>query len=84
MLMLGQQELNELRAQRSKLVGPIRKLAVERCGLPEQSELVLADDVSRELVIKNGQVSRFGYFSIRRRRKKDYNEVLRLWEVVDM
>ncbi|CAH7675205.1 hypothetical protein PPACK8108_LOCUS10181 [Phakopsora pachyrhizi] len=28
--------------------------------------------------------SRSGYFSLRRRRKKDYNEVLRLWDVIDM
>lgn len=34
-------------------------------------------------VIKNSR-DRFGYFSIRRRRKKDYNEVLRLWDLVDM
>lgn len=92
--MLGQAELNELRLQRASLVEPVRKLAVERCELPEDSELLLLDRGGggskpvrggrRELVIKNGQVSRLGYFSLRRRRKKDYNEVLRLWDVVDM
>ncbi|KAH9820974.1 hypothetical protein DFH28DRAFT_1050580 [Melampsora americana] len=83
MLMLGQNELNSLRNQRRKLIEPVRKIAIEKCRLPIESEKVLLDE-QNELVIKNGKVSRLGYFSIRRRRKKDYNEVLRLWDVVDM
>lgn len=87
MLMLGQKELNSLRNQRSKLIEPVKRIAIENCQLPFESEKVLLDEQNRlkkELIIKNGKVSRLGYFSIRRRRKKDYNEVLRLWDVVDM
>jgi len=87
MLMLGQKELNSLRNQRINLVEPVKKIAIEKCKLPIESEKVLLDEknlLKKELIIKNGKVSRLGYFSIRRRRKKDYNEVLRLWDVVDM
>ncbi|OAV88217.1 hypothetical protein PTTG_09899 [Puccinia triticina 1-1 BBBD Race 1] len=86
MLMISKDELGALRAHRARLEKEVHTLAVDRCMLPGRREDVLAADQQQEIVIKNGQVagSRFDYFSIRRRRKKDYNEVLRLWDLVDM
>ncbi|KAA1064440.1 hypothetical protein PGT21_003047 [Puccinia graminis f. sp. tritici] len=86
MLMISKDELKSIRAHRARLEKEVTKLAVDRCMLPGSNEDVLKDDQQQEIVIKNGRVtnSRFDYFSIRRRRKKDYNEVLRLWDLVDM
>ncbi|KAH9451104.1 hypothetical protein MJO29_009220 [Puccinia striiformis f. sp. tritici] len=86
MLMISKSELKTIRNQRSILEKEVYKVAVDCCLLPTQNQDVLRDDQQQEIVIKNGKVtnSRFDYFSIRRRRKKDYNEVLRLWDLVDM
>lgn len=82
MLLLGPTALRTLRARRSSLHDRVvDSLAVSRCGLPADSSLLL--DASD----KNGRRTRWrnalGYFSVRRRRKRDYNEVMRLWDPVD-
>jgi glycerol-3-phosphate O-acyltransferase/dihydroxyacetone phosphate acyltransferase len=84
--MISKDELGSIKSQRGRLENEVWKVAVERCLLPASSQEVLRNDQQQEIVIKNGKVtnSRFDYFSIRRRRKKDYNEVLRLWDLVDM
>lgn len=86
MLMISKEELRSIKSQRARLEKEVMKVAVESCLLPSSNQEVLRNDEQQEMVIKNGKVtnSRFDYFSIRRRRKKDYNEVLRLWDLVDM
>jgi len=86
MLMISKEELRSIKCQRARLEKEVMKVAVESCLLPSSNQEVLRNDEQQEMVIKNGKVtnSRFDYFSIRRRRKKDYNEVLRLWDLVDM
>ncbi|KAI8450998.1 hypothetical protein BY996DRAFT_4586619 [Phakopsora pachyrhizi] len=88
MLMLGKVELNELRERRKLLSKAVLKVAVEQCGLPRRSQelLLLTEEGEIEILNKDfvNRFSRSGYFSLRRRRKKDYNEVLRLWDVIDM
>lgn len=77
MLLIGQQRLSELHAHRAKLHERVLQAAIERADLPEDVQVFLDKERRRE---KGGRVGRLGYFSIRRRRKKDYNEVMRLWD----
>ncbi|WAR58060.1 hypothetical protein PtB15_5B292 [Puccinia triticina] len=74
MLMISKDELGALRAHRARLEK--ETLAVNCCLLLGRREDMLAADQQQEIIIKNGKVAG--------RRKKDYNEVLRLWDLVDM
>lgn len=75
MLVLGPQALHALRSRRALLRERVVRLATERCGLPADAELLLKSMGSKD---KMGRWrNALGYFSVRRRRKKDYNEVVR-------
>jgi glycerol-3-phosphate O-acyltransferase / dihydroxyacetone phosphate acyltransferase len=75
MLCVGGKRLEELRGVREGLWERVMGVAVGRLGLPREA---------RELVVsKRGMRRRLGYFSVKRRRKKDWNEVLRLYDVTD-
>jgi glycerol-3-phosphate O-acyltransferase/dihydroxyacetone phosphate acyltransferase len=78
MLAIGPLRLSELREQRNKLHERVVQAAVERADLPEDVKAFLERERRKEE--RGGRVGRLGYFSIRRRRKKDYNEVMRLWD----
>ncbi|CAG8579214.1 16675_t:CDS:2 [Acaulospora colombiana] len=56
---------------REEIKSRVQELAVNELGLPENPESFITKTRPRGM----------GYFSIKRRRKKDYNEVLRLWDV---
>ena len=75
MLAVGPARLNELRALRADLQKRVMRLAVEGADLPPDPENVLDRYKKENLREKGGKVGRLGYFSVRRRRKKDYNEV---------
>lgn len=72
MLLVGKQRLAELRLLREDLRRRIMQVAVERADLPSEPEDLLARQSCGRA---RAGISRLGYFSIRRRRKKDYNEV---------
>lgn len=74
---IGSARLAELRKYRDKLHERVVQAAVERADLPEDLQIFLDKERRKE---QGGRVGRLGYFSIRRRRKKDYNEVMRLWD----
>ena len=75
MLHLGKGRMAELREMRDGLHERVIEVAVGRLGLPRNAE---------ELVkTKHGLRRWLGYFSVKRRRKKDWNEVLRLYDVTD-
>ncbi|CAI2170478.1 2713_t:CDS:2 [Funneliformis geosporum] len=71
LLFLPLSEYSEIRSIRENIRMRVQELAVHELGLPENPENLISKSRPRGM----------GYFSIRRRRKKDYNEVLRLWDV---
>jgi glycerol-3-phosphate O-acyltransferase / dihydroxyacetone phosphate acyltransferase len=75
MLVVGKKRLQELRDTREGLYMRVVEVATKRLGLPRDAE---------ELVkTQKGLWRRLGYFSVKRRRKKGWNEVLRLYDVTD-
>jgi glycerol-3-phosphate O-acyltransferase/dihydroxyacetone phosphate acyltransferase len=85
MIVVGKGRLEELWEVREELYGRVVDVATRRLGLPRDAgELVAA---------KGGMRRRLGYFrlgfvvmandSVKRRKKKDWNEVLRLYDVTD-
>jgi glycerol-3-phosphate O-acyltransferase/dihydroxyacetone phosphate acyltransferase len=75
LLAIGPTRLSELRATRSKLHERVMKLATSRAELPQNPEKVFDKLAKDSLQERGGKVGRLGFFSVRRRRKKDYNEV---------
>lgn len=78
LLLIGRERLSTLRAHREALHSRVLRVATERAELPADIGVWLEKE--RRAAQRGGKVGRLGYFSIRRRRKKDYNEVLRLWD----
>jgi glycerol-3-phosphate O-acyltransferase/dihydroxyacetone phosphate acyltransferase len=75
MIAAGKRRLDELRYTREGLYERVVDVATGQLGLPRDA---------RELVDgKGGARRRLGYFSVKRRKKKDWNEVLRLYDVTD-
>ncbi|KAF5370861.1 hypothetical protein D9758_001884 [Tetrapyrgos nigripes] len=83
LLMLGKPKLKALQEQRIRLHGQVMDLALA-LGLPPDPETYFAEAGGREKGRVRGQwESRARYFSIKRRRKRDWNESLRLYDKVD-
>lgn len=75
MIVVGRKRLEELLEIREGLYVRVAEVATGRLGLPLNAE---------ELVkTQNGLWRRLGYFSVKRRKKKDWNEVLRLRDVTE-
>ena len=74
-LAVGKKRLRELRVHREKLRRRVMAVAVERAGLPADPEVSF--DRYKEGTPRSANL---GYFSIRRRRKRDWNETMRLWD----
>ncbi|KAJ4483190.1 hypothetical protein J3R30DRAFT_3285480 [Lentinula aciculospora] len=83
LLRVGKHTLNEMRILRNGLHREIVELGIS-LGLPPKPEefFVLAGGQEKGRVVGPWQ-SKAGYFSIRRRRKRDWNETLRLYDKVD-
>ncbi|OCH84678.1 hypothetical protein OBBRIDRAFT_785863 [Obba rivulosa] len=83
LLIVGQGHLRALQAQRSDLHARVTELA-DILGLPVDPERYFAEsrgvDKGR---VKGRWASKTKYFSVRRRRKRDWNETLRLYDMVD-
>jgi len=78
MLVIGRAKLEELRVLREDLLERVMEVAVKRLGLPRDAEELVASGKGGGLMRR-----RLGYFSVRRRRKKDWNEVLRTYDVTE-
>lgn len=84
LLWLGKPTLKKMYETRMDLHGRIMDLAVDRLHLPAEPEsyFLLAGGKEKGRV-RGGWESRARYFSINRRRKRDWNETLRLYDKVD-
>lgn len=86
LLRMGGRHLGKLRATRDDLHRRVMDLAVNTLGLPDTPEQHFSEtnagqqDKGR---IRGPWASKTKYFSLRRRRKRDWNETLRLYDQVD-
>ena len=84
LLRVGQSTLKQMGERRADLYSRVMNLAVQTLGLNSDPEDYFARTGGRQ----KGRVwgvweSSAGYFSVRRRRKRDWNETLRLYDKVD-
>lgn len=84
LLWLGEPALQAMRARRAGLYARVMELATGTLGLPAEPERYFAEtggvDKGR---VRGRWASKANYFSVRRRRKRDWNETLRLYDQVD-
>ncbi|TFK23664.1 acyltransferase-domain-containing protein [Coprinopsis marcescibilis] len=84
LLQIGKPALKRMREQRIDLHSRVANLAMNVLGLPAEPEKHFAKIGGREKGRITGDWDeRARYFSIKRRRKRDWNEVLRLYDKVD-
>ncbi|KAG9316603.1 hypothetical protein JVU11DRAFT_2657 [Chiua virens] len=84
LLWVGPTTLRELRETRQDLHTRIINLAVRTLGLPPDPERYFVESGGQEKGrVKSRWESGAKYFSVRRRRKRDWNETLRLYDKVD-
>ncbi|KAJ3505142.1 hypothetical protein NLJ89_g7566 [Agrocybe chaxingu] len=84
LLRVGTPTLKEMHEIRRDLHSRVVELAVRKLNLPEDPEMYFARVGGREKGrIRGSWDSRARYFSIKRRRKRDWNETLRLYDKVD-
>ncbi|KAJ7200713.1 hypothetical protein C8J57DRAFT_1442101 [Mycena rebaudengoi] len=84
LLMVGKPTLRSMHTRREDLHKRVMHLAVHTLGLPEDPETYFVRHGGKEKGRVRGRwESGSKYFSIKRRRKRDWNETLRLYDVVD-
>ena len=84
LLLIGKPALARMRERREDLHRRVMELAVGTLGLPDEPERYFAESGGREKGRVQGRwASKAKYFSVRRRRKRDWNETLRLYDQVD-
>lgn len=84
LLWVGPITLKALRGTRDDLHSRIMNLAVGTLGLPQNPESDFLESGGRQKGrVKSKWESGAKYFSVRRRRKRDWNETLRLYDKVD-
>ncbi|KAJ7163580.1 hypothetical protein C8R43DRAFT_1062622 [Mycena crocata] len=84
LLLVGKPTLRSMHTRREDLHTRVMRLAVDTLGLPEDPEAYFAGHGGKEKGRVRGRwESGSRYFSIKRRRKRDWNETLRLYDVVD-
>ncbi|KAI0769446.1 hypothetical protein BD413DRAFT_694764 [Trametes elegans] len=82
LLWIGEPALRDVRARRAELHRRVMDLAVRTLGLPAEPETYFAEAGGTEKGRVRGRwASKAKYFSVRRRRKRDWNETLRLYDV---
>ena len=84
LLCVNPETLSRLRATRSDLHRRVVHLAVDELGLPADAErhFVVCGEKDKGRVVGRW-AKETSYFSVRRRRKRDWNETLRLYEQFD-
>ncbi|GAA5927385.1 hypothetical protein JCM3775_002532 [Rhodotorula graminis] len=90
LLFVGKRQLLLLREMRDDLRQRVERLAVERAGLPRDADVFVQERdrrwkrVGLAALPGSSFLDRFafdvGFFDVRRRRKKDWNEALKLWD----
>jgi glycerol-3-phosphate O-acyltransferase/dihydroxyacetone phosphate acyltransferase len=91
LFLLGRHELARTKNWRQKLYTRVMDLAIGNekegvlgLGLPPNPEVYFANKGGREKGrVRGGWESGSRYFSLRRRRKRDWNEALRWYDVTD-
>ncbi|KAI6134515.1 hypothetical protein EDD17DRAFT_1774687 [Pisolithus thermaeus] len=84
LLRVGEATAREMRDAREDLYTRVKDLAVGTLGLPQDPEKHFMEKGGREKGRVRGKLeSGAKYFSVRRRRKRDWNETLRLYDKVD-
>ncbi|KAJ7079098.1 hypothetical protein B0H15DRAFT_924617 [Mycena belliarum] len=84
LLLVGKPTLRDMHSRREDLHARVIRLAVQTIGLPEDPEAYFARQGGKEKGRVRGRwESGSRYFSIKRRRKRDWNETLRLYDIVD-
>ncbi|KAI6040320.1 hypothetical protein EDC04DRAFT_1534771 [Pisolithus marmoratus] len=84
LLRVGEAVAGEMRDVREDLYTRVKDLAVGTLGLPQDPEKHFMERGGREKGRVRGRLeSGTKYFSVRRRRKRDWNETLRLYDKVD-
>ncbi|KAJ7772610.1 hypothetical protein DFH07DRAFT_901978 [Mycena maculata] len=84
LLLVGKPTLRSMHERREGLHARVMRLAVQTLGLPDDPESYFARHGGREKGRVRGRwESGARYFSIKRRRKRDWNETLRLYDIVD-
>ena len=84
LLRVGKPALKQLLEVRTDLHKRVMATAVESLGLPDDPEEHFASAGGRQKGrIRGSWDARKKYFSIKRRRKRDWNETLRLYDKVD-
>lgn len=84
LLLIGKPALKRMYEQRLDLHSHVVNIAVGTLGLPEEPEQYFAQVGGKEKGrVRGPWDGRARYFSIKRRRKRDWNEVLRLYDKVN-
>lgn len=84
LLRVGKTTLKEMNEIRKGLYSDVKNLAVEHLDLPEEPEKHFLEAGGKHKGrVRGNWDSRARYFSIKRRRKRDWNETLRLYDQVD-
>ncbi|KAI0779563.1 hypothetical protein C8Q74DRAFT_1259696 [Fomes fomentarius] len=84
LLLIGKPALKQMREKREDLHRRVMELAVGTLGLPEEPERYFEENGGRQKGRVRGRwASKAKYFSVRRRRKRDWNETLRLYDQMD-
>lgn len=84
LLLIGKAALQQMRDKREDLHRRVMELAVGTLGLPEEPERYFEEIGGRQKGRVRGRwASKAKYFSVRRRRKRDWNETLRLYDQMD-
>lgn len=84
LLRVGKATLRNMHERRADLHSRVMKLAVGTLELPEDPEVYFVESGGKEKGrVRSKWESGARYFSVRRRRKRDWNETLRLYDKVD-
>jgi len=84
LLRVGKSTLKGMHERRTDLYGRVMNLAVNTLGLPADPEAHFLEVGGRQKGrVRSSWESGARYFSVRRRRKRDWNETLRLYDKTD-
>ena len=84
LLCVGKNTLMGMHDRRDDLHGRVMSLAVQTLGLPDNPETYFLEAGGMQKGrVRSSWESGARYFSVRRRRKRDWNETLRLYDKTD-
>ncbi len=84
LLRVGPKTMKEMRERREHLHARLMTLATKYLRLPEDPDRFFLESGGKEKGrVRGAWESRVKYFSVRRRRKRDWDETLRLYDMVD-